>query len=492
MVSEFVQRVAAGALLAFTVACSDSTNAVDPSGEAASGATLTSGGSEAPTVPLTGGATGGAEPPTSTGGAPTAQQTGGAETVPELPEGTLTYYQHLKPIIDAKCVRCHVEGTVAPFALDTYELASKYATFGQAAVNAGRMPPWLFEDDCNDYVGSLSLTDEQKAMFNTWVDQGAQEGDPNTPAPPLETDNLSLSREDVRLITPEPYTPQTTTAEPDDYRCFPVRWPEEYTSTMYMTGFRALPGNLNVVHHVEVYKVGPSEAAEAFQLDDADPGPGYECFGGPTVGDGTVGGWAPGGEGYDYPEGVGLAVEPGSVIIIQVHYNTAAGQPEPDQSGVAFRVDAQAIAGGYDFWTNPVWVGFKTMNIPAGNADVQHQYVADPTSLAGGRSVLLHTAALHMHNLGKSGHMYLRRPNGERKCIFVIDEWDFHWQMGVRFREPIEVHPGDVIEMECRFDNSAENQTVIAGVRPEPRDVNWGDGTADEMCLGVLLWSPLQ
>jgi hypothetical protein len=42
--------------------------------------------------------------------------------------------------------------------------------------------------------------------------------------------------------------------------------------------------------------------------------------------------------------------------------------------------------------------------------------------------------------------------------------------------------------MNCQYDNSAKNQPAYQGKQQAPRDVNWGEGTTDEMCLGILLW----
>jgi hypothetical protein len=63
-----------------------------------------------------------------------------------------------------------------------------------------------------------------------------------------------------------------------------------------------------------------------------------------------------------------------------------------------------------------------------------------------------------------------------------IPRWDFNWQNSYRFLEPKVVLPGDQLAIECQWDNSA----------PGARDVNWGDGTRDEMCLGVLYITPEQ
>lgn len=419
----------------------------------------------------------------------TAGDAGGATAEASAPVigDSVTYYKDIKPFMDAKCVRCHVDGTVAPFSLDTFEKAKQHAEFSRAAINAGTMPPWQFADGCNDYRGNYSLSAQEKALFNAWVEQGAPAGDASKPGAKLDIGELGLSRVDVTLKMPEPYTSQL---EPDEYRCFPVAWPEKYTSTTYMTGFRAVPGNPGVVHHVEVYHVGPGEAQQAFARDEADPGPGYTCFGGPGLGNGTVGGWAPGSPGYDYPANVGIEIPAGSVMVIQIHYNTqSVGQAEPDQTTVEFKVDDQAVAGGYDFWTNPLWT-FGGMPIPADDADVGFNWTADPTSLSGGRPIFIYTASLHMHNLGTTGFMYVKRPDGSRQCVLKIDDWDFHWQGGVRLQQPIPMNPGDTIELECRYDNSAQNQPVYQGRQQTPRDVNWGENTTDEMCLGILLWGP--
>ena len=45
---------------------------------------------------------------------------------------------------------------------------------------------------------------------------------------------------------------------------------------------------------------------------------------------------------------------------------------------------------------------------------------------------------------------------------------------------------GSIVRVTCRYDNSQAKQPVIGGQRLLPRYVLWGEGTTDEMCLGVL------
>ncbi len=44
--------------------------------------------------------------------------------------------------------------------------------------------------------------------------------------------------------------------------------------------------------------------------------------------------------------------------------------------------------------------------------------------------------------------------------------------------KPVRVESGDVVRVTCRHDASLR--------RGAPRYVLWGEGTTDEMCLGVL------
>ncbi len=51
---------------------------------------------------------------------------------------------------------------------------------------------------------------------------------------------------------------------------------------------------------------------------------------------------------------------------------------------------------------------------------------------------------------------------------------------------PVLIQPGDKLGIECEWDNSSENQLMVDGEKLPPKDVQWGDGTADEMCLWIF------
>ena len=95
-------------------------------------------------------------------------------------------------------------------------------------------------------------------------------------------------------------------------------------------------------------------------------------------------------------------------------------------------------------------------------------------------------ASGHMHNRGKAIRLDLIRSDGTEDCLLDIPEWDFNWQGGYRFKEPVQANAGDQLRITCTWDNSAENQPIIDGEPLAPRDLQWGDGSFDEMCLGSV------
>jgi hypothetical protein len=385
--------------------------------------------------------------------------------------GEPTYWEQVKPILDARCSTCHVEGGPAPFVTTDYAAVLPMRDAIKAYVADRVMPPWLASDGCNDYYADRSLTDEQIELLVKWVDAGAPEGDPAREGAALDVAASGLSRADLTIGMPGEYTPQTA---PDDYRCFVIDWPE--TTTRYVTGFRARPGNGAIVHHVIAFLASPSQVATAEGLDAAEPGPGYTCYGGPGFTPAWLGGWAPGNQGSDFPPDTGLPVEPGSKVVLQVHYNTLTAEPQPDQTSIELKLDDSVKTEAWvQPWTNWEWLDGTGMGIPAHSTDVTHEFTFDPTLvLTGGDAFTIYSVGLHMHTKGQSGRLEIQRQGGGSECLLDIPAWNFHWQGSYGLMKPTRFEPGDEMHLSCTWDN------------PTDEDVHWGEGTTDEMCLGTF------
>lgn len=407
----------------------------------------------------------------------------GSSTGAEDPTGgaAVTYHRDIKPILDRSCAGCHAPGNIAPFSLQTYEESRTFAPALAAAVMDGSMPPWPPADTCNTYAHDRSLPAEQQQLIADWAALGAPEGDPADAGEP-EAPPADDFDHDVELALPVAYSPKVA---PDEYRCFVLDWPADQLK--YVTGFRATPGEAAIVHHVIAFIIPPDRTAEFAALDAEDPDPGYLCYGGPG-GDrpNWLGSWVPGSTAGALPAGSGLRVEPGAKIVVQMHYHTLPGAG-PDRTVLKIRTaDAVERVATVAPFTNPGWVtGMTPMEIPAGAPEVVKSFsidlskalplLAEGNDLDPTRPLLLHSAAVHMHTLGVSGSIKVEHAAGGNDCALDIPRWDFNWQGSYQLTAPITVQPGDKLTLECKWDNSAGDAPVY-----------WGEGTGDEMCLGVV------
>jgi len=414
---------------------------------------------------------------------------GGSDQDPGGIEPALTWHRDIKPIVERSCLSCHTDGGIGPFSLEEYALAFQFKDRIADQVANRIMPPWLAAPGCAEYQHDPSLPQEEIDTIVAWVDLGAPEGSPVLDAEPAESEE-GLSRVDLTLEMPEDYVQQL---EPDDYRCFLIDWPED--RVRFVTGFRANPGNDSVVHHVIAFLVSPDQVEQYQAFDDAEAGAGYTCFGGPAgqggqtdAGIGWIGAWAPGSQGSDFPEGTGMRIEPGSKIALQMHYNSQTAGAGPDLTSIDFRLADEVDKEAFTLpWANPMWLEGDAMRIPAGEQDVSHSFAFDPTTFIPGQpSFQIHSAALHMHQLGTSGTIEIQRGDGTDECMLEVPRWDFHWQLAYGFTQPKVFNPGDRLSIECHWDNTAANQPVVRGHQQDPRDVAWGEGSTDEMCLGVF------
>lgn len=413
---------------------------------------------------------------------------GGGTTPPETraPAPTLTYHKDVRGILEKSCLGCHKEGSIGPFPLATYQDVYSARIAVKASVASGNMPPWpADEKSCRPYLHSMALSDKEKETITKWIDEGAPEGDASTYTKPTDVGVVGLDRVDLSLKMPEPYEPHSKlpAGQPkpaDDYRCFVLDWPKDKAT--FITGFQIKAGNPKIVHHVIAYIAEPKNKQQFIDLDNKEDGPGYTCYGGSGGPANWAAAWAPGKPGGSYPEGTGVKVNPGSAIIIQVHYNTLTSNPTPDQTAVELKLEdkvdneAYIVPISHTKWMIPKGeTAFKTFK--EFENDIGKQFKID---------INVHSASLHMHLLGKSSRFYIKREDGTEECLLNIPKWDFGWQYFYDFKKPVVIRPNDKIGLECVWDNSANNQALVNGKRLSSRDVTWGDNSTDEMCLGIV------
>ena len=410
--------------------------------------------------------------------------------------GEVTYHQDVKPLLEARCLNCHTEGAIGSIDLSTAEAVQEWAPAIAHATETRSMPPW---SGVGEFSNDWSLSEAQIGLLQQWVADGMPLGDVGGEALEVEAIGTALSRVDAAISMPEEY--EVSVDNGDEYRCFVLDWTEE--GSQYITGFNALPGNPEMVHHIAAFLVRPDGlmGESIFQSleewERSDEAEGYSCYGGPSLTGSSsqipieqIAQWVPGNQGMDFPEGTGISISEGSKIILQLHYNVRPNQSnKTDQTALEFSLSESVDApAAYAPWLNGTWP-VAGMAIPAGATGVVHTVEADPRgffnvlnpNLDLDEGFDIHGLMMHMHRLGRSGEVILVKSDGREVPILKIPQWDFDWQFTYLLREPVRFENGDALRLTCTFDNNA----------PQAVDVDWGEGTRDEMCVGNLYISTL-
>jgi hypothetical protein len=433
------------------------------------------------------------------------------------------FRRDVAPIFREKCTGCHQVGGIAPFTLETAKQAQKWSQAIGAAVKAKVMPPWPPGRASPDYVGQeqRQLTARERSAILAWAKAGGKASvDPGrAPAPRVEVRD---GERPLTLPMPSAYTPKAKNGATDDYRCFLLD--PKLTEDSYVTSATIRPLARRIVHHVILFRISAASRSEAQHVDRKSPGPGWSCFGGPGVTGALhlddaswIAAWAPGKDSNRLPDGTGVDMPAGSLVVMQVHYNLLNGVardnslvfftlappaglksmktvllPAPvelactkGEKGRLCRRDA-AVADlrrkyGIEVSYQPAWLlalcGQPTMNPKPSTTSTCNRRVTRPTTI--------HGVAGHMHLLGKSIRLELNPGTANARVLLDIPRWDFHWQNSYTLEDAVEAKPGDMLRVTCKYE-PARRHHGGHGIPQKPRYVLWGEGSTDEMCLGLL------
>jgi hypothetical protein len=373
------------------------------------------------------------------------------------------FTRDVAPILYSRCASCHHEGEVAPFPLISYGDAKKRAQLLADVTAARTMPPWQPVAGYNHFAGERRLTLHEIDIFKRWAAAGAPEGNPKLlPPPPVFTDGWQLGKPDLVVQLPEPM--DVPADGPDIYECFVV--PMNLPADRFIRAVEFRPSNRRVVHHALLFTDATHIARE----------PRYTCFGTigllPTLG---VGGWSPGNQAIQMPQGAAPPLQAHSRLVAQVHYHPD-GKPEQDRWQVAFYFTDQApVRRVVD-----VGLASRSIDIPAGESHyVVRQHFTIPIAIDAVGIIP------HAHLICREMKVQAILPNGTKRWLLYIKDWNFNWQDQYRYAVPIRLPPDTRIEMEFVYDNSAANPRNPSS---PPRRVQWGAGVNDEMA-GVHIQS---
>jgi len=389
---------------------------------------------------------------------------------PQLPTHApqqVTFNRHIAPIVFHYCAPCHHPGEAGPFPLLVYSDAKARAQQIAAVTSTRFMPPWLPEPQALRFADVLRLSDEQIALIQWWVEQGAVEGAPaDLPPGPQFVTGWQLGQPDQIIEAAKAFTVPATGS--DMYWNFVFRTPVD--RTRWVKAMEIRPGDKRVVHHANIL-VDRSQSA---RQQEKGPGAGFpgmelkiesETF----DPDSHFFFWKPGTVLKPEPEGMALRLDKDTDLVLNIHLQPS-GKLEKIQPSLGLYFTGKPAT------LFPLLLQLENdrqLDIPPGE---KRFVVSDEFKLPVDVDVL--AIYPHAHYLGKDLRAFATLPDGSTKSLIHIPQWDLNWQAVYRYEEPVPLPKGAIITMRYVYDNSSEN---IANPNDPPLRVVAGNRSNDEM-----------
>ena len=368
----------------------------------------------------------------------------------------ISYEKEVAPILVEKCMKCHVEGGIAPWAMKDYETIFGWSNMMREVLRVKRMPPWQADPHYGQFKDNLSLSTKELQTLVHWIDGGAKKDGTTDPLKEYKADvqEWELGKPDWVIELQEEKIPATGVVE-YRYQEFEVGLDKD----VWATALQVIPDNKAVLHHLLVSVIYPEGYKEP--MDRRSPWL-----------DGVFASWAPGIEVEKFPKNTGRILPKGAKLWFQLHYTTN-GKEQVDQSKIGiYYTDKKPdkeflIIGPANF----------DLSIPPNDDDYKKQamQVFD-------KEVTLYGMAPHMHFRGKSMKYTAIYPDGKQEILINVPNYSFNWQRYYNLEAPKVLPAGTKVLVEAAFDNSANNS-----FNPDPsKTVHWGDFSFDEMLIGYM------
>jgi len=404
--------------------------------------------------------------------------------VTQLIGQTITYHEHIEPIIITHCIRCHQPNNVAPFSLLTYEDVAPRAKFIGHVTKTKYMPPFKADARFQHYKNENMLSSEEIQLIQDWVVGGMGKGKKHSKVirdlhaesqaekafpekNDSKTESLPIGMQH-RFILPE--------KGKEEFRFFHI--PLNNKEEKYIQSIRFIPGNKKLVHHSRVMTDTSGSTAGIDGLSENDTA--IYKFQTKPLADPFLFGWVPGNDQIVFPEGTGKKLFPGTDFIFNMHYS-----PSPiivsDSSSIRIQfADKPAEREVITLTMKEDQISNLPFLIRANTSPTFYMRSAQIEE-----DISLISIMPHMHLLGKRFKAFAVSPAGDVIPLVNIPDWDFNWQMTYTFKNYIHVPKGSVIYAEAQYDNTQQNPRNPT--RP-PKDVGYGWGTKDEMMNLVIYY----
>jgi len=245
------------------------------------------------------------------------QQTGRAQSG----QGAVTYYEDVLPVLQKRCLSCHVAGGAGAGAFDTYERAQPVAAAIRDAVKQRAMPPWFADAGSAELANDPRLSDEEIRIIETWVESGALPGKrPKQKRNALQVvEGISA---DLLMTAKRPASIAPGQKTHFQYVVFPM----SFTYDRWVRAAEIRPSDRSVVDRAVLYV----RDARSQWLRNVAPGVPAASETAPDPGTDILAIYTPEAPAVVFPEGTAKRVPSGADLVLQLRY-TGKNTPASDQ-----------------------------------------------------------------------------------------------------------------------------------------------------------------
>ncbi len=367
----------------------------------------------------------------------------------------LVYTRDIAPILEKKCLECHVTHGIAPWAMTGYEKVRQWAPMIREVIRTERMPPWSADPHFGTFSNDRSLSLEEKMALVSWIEDGAPRGEGPDPLADRKEEpkpKWPLGEPDLVIEVPEQKIPSTGVIE---YRHPKIDFTFEKDLWLRAVEFR--PGNPKVFHHGLAHLLEAGKESPTHILHDN-----YLAL------------YVPGSSVLPFPAGTGKFIPRGSKVFFTLHY-VPTGKPETDKSEIALYFHKKPPAREFKVAT----ATDISLAIPPHKKEHRVQASYQFTN-----NVLVYALRPHMHYRGQSMSFEAHYPDSSTEMLLSVPNYNFNWQIEYYLSKPKFLPAGTEVVCRATFDNSAQNPA-----NPDPNaTVRWGRQSWDEMMVGRIFY----
>src|SRR5690606_4993677 len=374
----------------------------------------------------------------------------------EFSQRQISYLDDIAPLLQRRCASCHVADSLAPWSMSSHRMIQGWSPMIKEVLLTRRMPPGQIDMQVGSWQEIHHMSDQELALLVHWIDKGARraadEGDGDPLTQPVEAPpEWALGEPDMIIDIPPENVPATGVV---DFRI--KRADLDLEQDRWVTAVAYDVGATWVLHSVLVYALDPTVSADdpvaMMTPENAE----------------FISLFVPGRRQEQFSADSAFLLRADRDLAFKLRYITT-GQEAVDNTRVGLYFSDQPPR----YRVRHVVLGKQAFTMKAGEA--RHREHAQSEVFE--KDVLLEAVAPQMHGRGSSTAVAVQFPDGSRRDLLSVPNYNFNWQLNYELIEPLLLPAGSRLLADTLYDNSEGNP-----YNPDPEvDVRAGVTVQDEV-----------